>query len=167
MLRAFFPSDHVIATGRIPRFLTSPGEVGPLEHRTKKRVSGISSEALDPALQVLPRPAVPPPVMAGLVPAIHVCEPQRRQDVDPRDKAGDNDGGWEDGTLVGASCTGREPDLTSGALEHRTENGLHPRLSRRERSTHAVWRVRDYSPIRTTHHPLTLAFARPLPTGER
>jgi transposase InsO family protein len=56
-------------------------------------VSGISSEALDPALQVLPRPAVPPPVMAGLVPAIHVFEPQRRQDVDPRDKPGDDDPG--------------------------------------------------------------------------
>jgi hypothetical protein len=29
--------------------------------------------------------------MAGLVPAIHVFEPQRRQDVDPRHKAGDDD----------------------------------------------------------------------------
>jgi hypothetical protein len=43
----------------------------------------------------LTRAIDPRPVMAGLVPAIHVLVPRGRQDVDARDKRG-HDGGWDE-----------------------------------------------------------------------
>jgi len=71
------------------------------------------------------------PVMAGLVPAIHVLNPLRRKDVDGRNKCGHDDGGCQAGLdpaiLIRKSAaphtieiTGTSPVMTSRALPPHT-----------------------------------------------